>query len=96
MRQRVREERIRRAQILAASENQGASSSSGALGAIGALSTNLSGMVGSMMGESKSNAGINKFTQKAADYTSQANMIGAFTEVAQIGLGGFKSVFDQS
>ncbi len=93
-RERVREQRIRRAQILAASENQGVTGSSGQIGAVGALSTNLATMVSTSLGESKANAGINKNLQAAADFTSQANMIGAWTDTIQTGLGGFKSIFD--
>lgn len=93
-RQRVREARIRRAQILAASENQGTSSSSGEVGAIGALNTNLSGLIGTSLGESNAAAGINRNTQRAADFTSQGNTIGAWTNAIQSGLGGFSSIFD--
>lgn len=93
-RQRIREGRIRRAQIIAASENQGTSASSGQLGAVGALETNLSGLIGTSLGESKANDGINRNTQRAADFTSQSNTIGAWTNVIQSGLGGFSSIFD--
>ena len=94
-RQRIREQRIRRAQIIAASENAGTNSSSGQIGAVGALSTNLAGLVGSSLGESKANAAVNKYGQKAADYTAQANTIGAWTNTIQQGLGGFQTIFDK-
>lgn len=94
-RQRIREERIRRAQILAASSNQGTSASSGQVGAIGALSSNLSGLIGSSLGEAKANTAINRNTQRAADFTAQANSIGAWTNTLQQGIGGFQSIFDQ-
>lgn len=94
-RQKIREQRIRRAQMLAASENAGTGSSSGELGAVGALSTNLSGLLGSSLGESKANAGINKYTQQSADFTSSANAIGAWTNTIQSGISGFQSIFDQ-
>ena len=92
-RQRIREERIRRAQILAVSENQGTASSSGAVGAVGALSTNLAGLVGSSLGESKANEAVSSRLQSAADFTSQANSIGAWTNTINAGLGGFQSIF---
>lgn len=95
-RQRIREERIRRAQILAVSENQGTGASSGQVGAVGALSTNLAGLVGSSLGESRANAGVNRNLQRAADFTSQANTIGAWTGVAQTAIGGFQSIFDKN
>lgn len=93
-RQRIREARVRRAQIVAASENQGTSASSGAIGAVGALSTNLAGLVGSSLGESRANAGVNRNGQRAADFTAEANMIGAWTNTIQQGIGGFQSIFD--
>lgn len=92
-RQKVREARIRRAQLIAGSENQGSTGSSGQIGAVGALSTNLAGIFGNSLGESNSNAGINKNLQSAADFTSTANTIGAWTNTITSGLGGFQSVF---
>lgn len=94
-RQKVREERIRRAQIIAVSENTGTSGSSGQVGAVGALSTNLAGLIGNSLGESKANAAVNKYGQVAADKTAEGNQIGAWTNVIQSGLGGFQSVFDK-
>lgn len=93
-RQRVREERIRRAQILAGSENQGTSTSSGELGAIGALQTNLAGMIGTSLGESRAAQGINNNMQRAADFASKSNTINAWTNTFQTGLAGFQSIFD--
>lgn len=95
-RQRIREARIRRAQMLAGAENQGATGSSGQIGAVGALQTNLAGLFGSSLGESNSNAGINLNLQRAADFTSQSNSIGAWTNVFQQGFSGFQSVFSQN
>lgn len=94
LRQKVREQRIRKAQILAASENAGTNASSGQIGAIGALSTNLAGMLGLSLGESRANDGINKQNQKAADFMQQADTIGAWTDAIKAGIGGFKTVFD--
>lgn len=94
-RQRVRETRIRRAQMIAASENQGVTGSSGQIGAVGALSTNLAGLFGSSLGETNSNIGINKNMQAAADFTASANMIGAWTNTIQQGLSSFSTIFDK-
>lgn len=94
-RAKIREERIRRAMLLASSENQGTSGSSGEIGAVGALSTNLAGLIGSSLGESKANAGVNRNLQGAADATARANTIGAWTNTIQTGLSGFQSIFDQ-
>lgn len=94
-RQRIREERVRRANILAASENVGTARSSGEVGAIGALSTNLSGLFGQELGRSAAAQGINVNEQRAADATQRANTIGAWTGAIQSGISGFQSVFDR-
>lgn len=100
-RQRVREARIRRAQIIAASGNQGTSGSSGAIGAVGALGSNLGGMNAFSLGETTTNRGISANLQRAADFTAQANKFAAQGESArmwgntfQSALSGFKSIFD--
>ncbi len=93
-RQKVREERIRRARIIAASENTGTGQSSGVGGSIGALSTNLSGLVSSASGESKANAGINKQNQIAATAESESRTISGFTNAIQGGLSSFRTIFD--
>lgn len=94
-RQRIREERIRRAQIIAASENQGTSDSSGQVGAVGALSTNLSGLIGTSLGESKANQAVSTRLQNAENFTAQGNAFGAWTNTIQQGLGGFQSIFQK-
>lgn len=101
-RQRIRENRIRRAQIMAASQNQGTSSSSGASGALGALNTNTGTLFSSSLGESKANAGINANMQRAADFTSQANTFIAQGNATSAlfggissGISGFASIFDK-
>lgn len=94
-RQRVREERIRRAQILAGAENTGTSGSSGQVGAVGALSSNLGGIFAQSQGESAANRGINANLQRAADFTSKANTISTLTNSIQQGFSGFASIFDE-
>lgn len=74
-RQRIREERVRRAQILTASENSGTSGSSGESGAISALGTNLGVLVGFQRGNSAANAGINKKQQEALDLKTESSAI---------------------
>lgn len=101
-RQRVREARIRRAQVIAASENAGTNQSSGQIGAVGALSTNLAGLLGNSLGEGATNRGINAANQRSADFMGIARQaeqdgatIGAWTNTIQSGLGGFQSIFDK-
>src|SRR5690606_5815370 len=90
-RQRIREERIRRAQILQSSQNQGTSRSSGEVGAIGALSTNLAGLIGTSLGESAANRGINAATQRAADAEARGNAAAAWGDLGQSFLKGINS-----
>ena len=72
-RQKIREERVRRAQILQQAENTGVSGSSGAIGAVGVLSNNL-GQINANVNASADAAGaISDSNQRAADYSSKAN-----------------------
>lgn len=72
-RRQIREERIKRAQIIQAGENTGTADSSGMAGALGSLSTNLSTNIGSNLGSIRNANQISIFEQKAADaaYVSQ-------------------------
>ena len=95
IRQQIREQRIRRAQIINAAANTGTTASSGEIGALGALGTNTAGIIGSANGTSAANSGINSNTQEAADYNSQAKFIGGITDSLTNGIKSFSSVFDQ-
>lgn len=92
-RQRVREERVRRAQIIAAAENQGTTASSGESGALGSLGSNFGTLVSNAAGNSNANSGINASNQKAADATAQSNMIGSMTNLAQSSIKTFGTIF---
>ena len=85
-RQLLREERIRRARIMQGSYNAGGSGSSGELGALGAITTNVDSTVAGAEANSKANAGINMFTQKAANYDQQAREILAWAMYSRVGL----------
>lgn len=102
-RERIREERIRRARIIAAAQNQGASGSSGESGAVSSLRTNLSTLISNSRGESRAAAGINANMQRAADFTAQSNLFqqqgqtsAAFFNTIQQGISGFNSIFDRN
>lgn len=73
-RQQVREERIRQARLLQASENTGTTDSSGQIGAEGSLATQLQGNVGFNLGLQRSAANISRFNQNATDYLEEAQM----------------------
>lgn len=95
-RQQIREERIRRARILQASENTGVTESSGQLGAEGGLATQLSGNVGFNRGQIRSAGLISDFQQNAQDAADTANLWG---QVGQLSgsifsaTGGFNTIF---
>lgn len=94
-RQRIREERIRRARIMADAANVGTNGSSGEAGAVGALDTNLAGLVAQSSGQGKANAGINTLSQSAADFNNQAQFISGIAGGIQNGLDRFQTIFDQ-
>lgn len=80
-RQQIREERVRRATILQSSENTGVTSSSGQLGAISALGSQVGGNISSINRQSESANAIGSLNQSAAnlDYRAgQAQQIGGF------------------
>lgn len=66
-RQQLREERVRRAQILQASENTGVTASSGALGSVSALGTSTGANVASLSRQANSATGISAASQRAAN-----------------------------
>lgn len=72
-RTQVREERVRRARILQSAENGGVDGSSGEIGAVGALSTNLGNNLGINLGRAASADRSSIFAQSAADHTFEAN-----------------------
>jgi hypothetical protein len=94
-RDRLREARQRAAMIEQSSQNVGTSRSSGEVGAIGALSTNLAGLFGQSLGESKAAQGMNAADQRASDAQLSGATIGAWTGAIQGALGGFQTVFDR-
>lgn len=67
-RQQVRDERVRRAQIMQGSQNTGASQSSGELGSTSALGTLISSNVASLSRQENSSNAISSWTQSAADH----------------------------
>ena len=89
-RQQVREERIRRAQILQQSQNTGVGQSSGALGSTGALQTNIGSNIAATSRQTASYAAIGNLQQGAADNLARASEIGAIGQFAgsAIQIGG--------
>lgn len=105
-RQQIREERVRRARILQSSENLGVSGSSGEIGAVGALSTNLSSNIGDNIGALDTARTISGFSQRQADFVSAANQnlatanlwgqASSFSSSIFNQVGGFNSLFGGS
>jgi len=94
-RQLMREERIRRARIMQGSENAGGAGSSGEAGAMGAITTNVGGQIAASSGESRANAGINQWQQKALDFDNKARQALAWGEVFQGGITTFGNIFEE-
>lgn len=82
-RQQIREERVRRSRILQSAQNTGTASSSGEFGAIGGLSTTLSGNIGANLGALERGQQISAFNQTAADFGLQAQNAGIDAANAQ-------------
>lgn len=95
-RQQIREERIRRAQILQASENTGVAGSSGEMGATGNLSTQLSANLGFTSGQQRHASNMSIFQQKEADALGRGQMWAGVGNIsssifsASGGFGAFK------
>lgn len=95
-RQLLREERVRRAKILQGATNSGADGSSGESGALSAITTNVDTMISDSASQSKGNAGINSFNQKAANYDQAARDSLAWGEVFQSGAKSFGGIFQNN
>jgi hypothetical protein len=72
-RRAIREARVRNAKIMQAAENSGVDGSSGALGASGAINTNLSTVFADSRARNTAVEGINQHNQNASDYLASAD-----------------------
>lgn len=94
-RAQLREERIRRARLLQSSENTGVTSSSGALGGVGNLSTQLGSNLGFNLGQQQKASNITNYNQSAADFLSSAqnhmNDANMWGQVENVGASIFKA-----
>lgn len=71
-RQQVREARVKQARIMQGAQNSGAADSSGELGAIGAVATNLSNNQGISLGAQQRSQAVGDLNQSAADSNFQS------------------------
>jgi type II secretory pathway pseudopilin PulG len=95
-RAQVREERVKRARVLASSGGSGGAGSSGEFGALGALGTNLASNIGTNLGKAQSGSNISDYSQNAADFAgkAQGNLMDAQTADSMFNLS--TSIFSAS
>jgi uncharacterized membrane protein YebE (DUF533 family) len=86
IRNQVRQDRIKRAQILQSSQNSGVSMSSGSIGSQGALGTQIGTNIGQISRNASSMQGVSFFNQQSADASSRA---ATFGQVAGLATSGF-------
>ena len=89
----IREERIKRARIMQASENTGTAGSSGEAGALGGMATQLGSNIGFNQGAIRAGEQISIFSQQAADSASNAQMSSFLSQAAPTIAGVGQSIF---
>ncbi len=92
-RKQVREERIRRARIVQASENTGVQGSSGEAGALGGMSTQLGVNIGSNLSRIALGNEQTDLLQSAANAGSNAQIASFIGQVAPTGVNLANSIF---
>lgn len=85
-RQQIRQQRIRAAQIEQGAANQGASDSSGELGSLSALSSNVASNLATMSGRSTAASGIYSANQRALNAQSAAQTAGAIGQIGGLAM----------
>lgn len=90
-RRAAREERIRRARLLSASKAQGTTASSGELGGLAALNTNLNIGLASQESDRLAATGISAANQRAADASFQSESWQAWTKLIQGGIESYQN-----
>lgn len=81
-RQQVREERIKRARVMQAAENTGTAGSSGELGAVSSIGTQLGANLGFNQSMIESGNRISGYAQQAADAQGKASMFNAVASMS--------------
>lgn len=93
IRQQVREERIRKAQILQGAENSGTSGSSGTTTAVGALQTETGGNIANIRSDQRAAMSVANRMQSAADAKARANTFASVADLAMTGANAANSFF---
>lgn len=94
-RQRVREERVKRARLLQAGEAAGTTSSSGELGALGSLSTQLQSNTGSNLGKVNNALSISSSQQNVENSKNNAQLGNFLVGAVNTGVDMSGSIFKQ-
>lgn len=93
-RSRIREQRVRQAQMEQGAANTGTNGSSSEAGGIGSLDSNFSALIGQSSGQDKANSGINRLNQTAAGFDESARTTLAWNDVFQSGIKTGQTIFD--
>jgi hypothetical protein len=89
----IREDRIRRARILQGAANAGTTASSGALGSVGVLQTNLDNNIANSNAMTVGNTAINSYNQTAANDEANAKFIEGITSGISGGLNQVTNIW---
>ena len=93
MRSRIREERVRQAQIEQGSQNGGTAGSSSESGALSSLDSNFNALTSQEEGQTKANVGINRLNQDAVNADESAKDTLAWNDVFQSGIKTTQNIF---
>lgn len=93
-RQQIRQERIRRAQIVQMAENTGGAGSSGVTTAVGSLSTQTGANLAFRQGQTDTSLAISDKMQQSATSALRGQQIQAGTSLLTSGLDAYSSIFD--
>ena len=80
-RQEIRQERVRRAQIVASAANSGVSSGSSETGSLSALGTLTGGNIAFRTGAGKANEAVSGYVQDSTDATGRSNTAAAVSSL---------------
>ena len=86
VRQQVRQERVRRAQIIQSSQSSGVTGSSGSLGAQSSLGSMIEGNLANLGRGGNSATAISGFNQQAANASGRAN---TWSQIGSVAMGSF-------
>lgn len=94
-RAQIREERVKRARVVQASQNTGVGDSSGEIGGVGSSATQLGSNLGFNIGQREAASNISDYNQNAADFLSSAqssmNSAANWGQVGSLGTSIFQA-----